>query len=275
MNIIIMTLTPRSVPQWLAGIVEELELERPRVVTPDVLREICERRGVDGSVQHIRNVTRELDERGWLLKTGAHGAWEFAPGERAGSIPSGDLFLALRATLATAPDVRASVALGSALWLLDISDRAPDRHEIALPGSTYVPIALRRAYRTVRHDARLEPAGIDELPVHRPATVLVRLAAGPTDVRSWGSVLECLPGLLDASPEEEIRAELEGRPRSTHVRLACLIAGLAPDLVERLGIESGDKVWFGPRRALLRHDARWQVADTVLPYPPPRSSTGE
>lgn len=262
-------MTPRSVPSWLAGVVEELELERPRAVTPDLVREICGRRGVDGAA---REIIRELARRGWLLKTGVHGAWEFVPGERAGPIRSGDPFLPLHATLEIMPDLPVSVALGSALWQLNISDRAPDRHELALPRGTYVPVALKRAYRTIHHDARLEPARVQELPVHRPPTVLVHLAARPKDVRSWGSVLDRLPALLDASREEEIRVELEGRRHATRVRFAYLVAGLAPDLVERLGIEPAGKVWFGPRGSLRRHDARWQIADTLLPAPPPGSA---
>ncbi|OGU05798.1 MAG: hypothetical protein A2W29_10970, partial [Gemmatimonadetes bacterium RBG_16_66_8] len=244
-------MTTRSVPPWLAGVVAELELDRPAVVTTDVVRDIRERLGVSPPAHRI---IEELNARGWLLKTGAHGAWEFVPGERAGAISSGDPFLPLRATLKTTPDIPVLVALGSALWLLDIADRAPDRPEVALPKGTRVPVALKRECRTVHHDARLGPVRVQDLPVHRPATVLVHLATRPTDVRSWGSVLHCLPALLDASPEEEIRAELEGRSHSTRVRFAYLVAGLAPDLVERLAIKPAGKVWFGPRGSLRHHD---------------------
>lgn len=265
-------MTPRPVPPWLAGVVGELELDRPVVVTTDLIRDLREQLGVRPPA---RKIIEELHARGWLLKTGAHGAWEFVPGERGGPISSGDPFLTLRATLETTPDAAVFVALGSALWLLDIADRAPDRQELALPKGARVPVALRREYRTVHHDARLEPVRVQRLPVHRPATVLVHLAARPTDVRSWGSVLDCLPALLEGSPEDEIRDELEGRHHSTRVRFAYLIAGLAPDLVERLGIKPAGKVWFGPRGSLRRHDAHWQIADTVLPAPPPGSADSE
>ncbi len=53
---------------------------------------------------------------------------------------------------------------------------------------------------------------------------------------------------LAHSPEPEIQAELEGRTAATRVRFAYLVSGLAPDLVARLGIEPGSKVWFGPAR---------------------------
>jgi hypothetical protein len=117
----------------------------------------------------------------------------------------------------------------------------------------------------------LEVLRIQGLPVHRPATVLVHLANKPTDVRSWASMLEALPALLARSPAQEIHTELEGRPHATRVRFAYLVSGIAPDLVEKLAIEPRGKVWFGPRRPLRRHDARWGIADTILPAAPPRS----
>jgi hypothetical protein len=258
--------TPRSIPPWLADVVAELELDRPAVVTRDLVRHLRKRLGVRAPVGRI---VEELHARGWLLKTGVHGAWEFVPGERAGAISSGDPFLPLRATLETAPELAAFVALGSALWLLDIADRAPEPPEVALPKGIRVPVGLKRAYRTVHHDARLGPVRVQGLPVHRPATVLVHLATKPTDVRSWGNVLDCLPALLGSSPEDEVRAELQGRPHATRVRFAYLVGGLAPDLIRRLAIEPAGKVWFGPRGPLRHHDAHWQVADTLLPTPPP------
>ena len=259
-------MTPRSLPNWLAGIVTELELDRPAVVTRDQVEELRARAGVRASTHRV---IEELHARGWLLKTGTRGTWEFIPGERAGTISSGDPFLALRASLETTPHSRAAVALGSALWLLDVTDRAPDRHEVALPKRALVPVALKRSYRVVHHDACLDPVRIKGLPVHRASTVLVHLASKPTDVRSWGSILRALAELLARSPEEDIREELAGRSRATQVRFAYLVSGLAPDLVERLAIRPAGKVWFGPRDKLRRHNARWQVADTILPVAPP------
>src|SRR5690606_32225600 len=186
----VMQMTPRSVPQWLAGFLSELELDRPAIVTSDAVAEIRERLGVKPAPHRI---VEELRRRGWLLDTGVRGAWEFVPAERAGAISSGDPFLALRATLETISEVAVSVALGSAVWLLNMADRAPDRPEVALPKGAHVPVALKRHYRVVHHNARLEPLKVQRLPVHRAATILVHLAARPTDVRSWGSMLAALP----------------------------------------------------------------------------------
>ena len=80
--------------------------------------------------------------------------------------------------------------------------------------------------------------------------------------------LEVLPDLVSACSEDEIRQELERRPHATHVRLPYLIEPIAPDIVARLSIRPAGKVWFRPRRALRRHDAKWNVADTILPISP-------
>jgi hypothetical protein len=50
-------------------------------------------------------------------------------------------------------------------------------------------------------------------------------------------------------------------------RLGYLLQGLRPDIVEQIAGPS-TKTWFGPRRTVIRHDSRWQVADTLLPFDP-------
>lgn len=263
-------MTPRAVPPWLSGVLAELELDRPTIVTSDAVASICARLEVRAATHRV---VEELRGLGWLLDTGVPGAWEFAPAERAGAVSSGDPFLPLRAALELVPQMPAAVALGSAIWLLNLADRAPDRPEVALPKRVRVPIALKRHYRVVHHDARLEPVLVQRLPVQRAATILIHLANRPTDVRSWASVLSILDDLVAQASREEIAAELEGRPAATRVRFAYLVAGIAPDLVQKLGIKTGGKVWFGPRAPLRRHSARWGVADTILPFPPPGSGS--
>lgn len=255
----------RSIPPALAGVVELLELERPVTVTTKQLADLVDRADVD-TPAHV--VIQRLAERGWLLKTGVRGVWEFAPGEHAGPYSHGDRWLTLRAALDKQPELPACVALGSALWLLDLTDRAPDVAEVALPSGAHVPVALRRAYRVMRFDPRLAPVRIRGLPVHGPATVLVHLAHRSSDVRSWGAVLDVLADLVAATSIDDVRAELEGRAHATWVRLAYLTCGVAPDLAGQLDVAPGHKVWFGPRGKLRHHDATWNVADTVLPVRP-------
>jgi len=196
------------------------------------------------------------------------------PAEHAGPFSHGDRWLTLRATVDKQSDQPVCIALGSALWLLDLTDRAPDVAEVALPTGVHVPVALRRAYRVVRFDPRLALKQIRGLKVHGPATVLVHLAHRPSQVRSWGAVLDVLADLIAATSIDDVRAELEGRPHATWVRLAYLTAGVAPDLVEQLDVVPGYKVWFGPRDRLRHHDATWNVADTVLPIRPTDLASG-
>jgi len=254
----------RSIPPTLASLLERLELDRPTTVTLQQLEVIASECGLETPA---RILAHRLKERGWLLKTPVAGVWEFAPADRAGPFSDADPLLTLRAALARA-ELPVAVALASALWLHNLSARAPDRHEIAIPSGTHVPRALRDNYRVIRHQANLEPQSVTGLPVHRPAAVLIHLAHRPTDVRSWGAMLEVLPDLLAACTLDQIRIELRGRPHTTHVRLVYLLQALAPDLVEALDVTPAGKVWFGPRRTLRRHDAQWNVADTILPFSP-------
>jgi hypothetical protein len=260
-----MRLTARGIPRSLAPIVEALELDQPVVVTTAELRELVEQAQIS-TPPHV--VVQRLVQRGWLLDTGVRGAWEFIPGSHAGAFPHGDPFLTLRAQLAVRPELSVRVALGSALWHLGVADRAPTPHELSIPSRAHVPAALGRSYRVVRFEPALPPGVANGLPVDRPATVLVHLAGAPNDVRSWGEVLDLLPHLVDLVDLDELARELDGRPHATRARLAYLIDSVAPAFMSAVAAAPGPKVWFGPRRRLRRHDATWNIADTLLPRHP-------
>jgi len=255
----------RSIPPTLAPILGLLELERPITISRRQMEDLVRQAGVDWPVNVV---IQRLSVHGWLNETEARGVWEFLPAERAGAFSNGDPLLTLRAALEADPSVPVALALGSALWQLDLADRRPDVPEVAFPPRNHIPAAIRRSYRVVRHETHLPPLRLRGIPVHSPATVLVHLATRPTDVRSWASVLEGLPGLVSAAEEPDIRTEVEGRTHATQVRLAYLLSGFAPELVERLRVQPRGKVWFGPRGPLRRHDSRWNIADTILPFSP-------
>ena len=255
----------RPIPSTLAPLVEQLELDRPELVTLDQLEKMLRALHVKTSAY---KAAHRLRERGWLLATGVPGVFEFAPADRAGRISQGDALLPLRAVVTDTPDFPLAAALGTALWLLNITDRGPDTPEVALPKGPKVPRVLQRSFHVVTHSWQLPPLTIRGIPVHRAATVLVHLAHHPRQVRSWAAMLEALPDLVAAAPIEEIAAELGGRPHATKVRLAYLTAGIAPDLARALDIRPAGKVWFGPRGPLRRHDATWNVADAILPFAP-------
>jgi hypothetical protein len=93
------------------------------------------------------------------------------------------------------------------------------------------------------------------------------MAAAPGRVRSWSSALEWLPELAAEAELDEALVELHGRPATVAARLGYLLQGLRPDIAQRIE-PPATKTWFGPRRPLVRHDNRWLVADTLLPFDP-------
>jgi len=105
-------------------------------------------------------------------------------------------------------------------------------------------------------------------PTFGPAAILVHLAARPSDVRSWGAVLEALPALYELTKAREVEEELANRPAAVKTRLAYLAHGIDPDLASGLAQENHGKVWFGPRGPLKRHNSTFGVADTILPISP-------
>jgi predicted transcriptional regulator of viral defense system len=263
-------LMTRAISPSLGPIVTELELDAPEVITMADLKALATGVGVD---TEPRVLADRLRKRGWLLPTATAGVWEFAPGAHAGPIGHGDPFLELRAALAGRPSLEAAVCLMSALAAHGLTDRAPDRLDVAVKTKTPIPAGLRRATRVVIFDANLTPEMTRGVPIHQPATVLVHLAARPTDVREWRAIADVLPDLTDQVLLADIDGELSDRPRSVRVRLAYLVQAVAPDLADHL-IPPGErgrsapKVWFGRRGTLKRHSARFSVADTLLPFDP-------
>jgi hypothetical protein len=260
----------RTIPRSLGPILTELELDAPQVVTLAELAALVTRTGVGTEPRVVADRLRKL---GWLLPTETAGVWEFAPAAHAGPVGHGDQFLGLRAALASRPSLAAAVCLTSALLAHGLTDRAPDRLEVAVKTRASIPEGLRRATRVVVFDSNLPPERSRGVPIHQPGTILVHVAARPADVRGWGAIADALPELVDVVAPDDIDAELAGRPRSVRVRLAYLTQGVAPDLAERLvppddGGRGAPKVWFGPRGSLKRHSSRFSVADTVLPFDP-------
>ena len=261
----------RTLSPSLAPIVAELELEARLIVTMEGLTDLARAAGVRSDVKHV---AERLRESGWLLPTTTIGVWEFAPGAHAGPIGHGHPFIDFLAALAARDIPGASVCLGSALWAHGLVDRPPERIEVAVAPRVSVPAGLGRAARAVTFAGRLEPVRRYDVPVHQPITILVHLATRPTDVRSWGSVEVALPALVDGVRSQggrlALEVELAGRPESVRRRLGYLVQALDSELAEHLVPVAAGKVWFGPRGPLKRHNQRFQIADTVLPFDPAR-----
>lgn len=252
----------RSIPPSLAPILTQLELEGADLVTFSQLDALVRAVGIRTAT---RNVADRLRQRGWLLPTGQRGVWEFAPAAVAGPYSRGGHTRLLRAVLART-DVACGLTFQAAAWAHGLADRAPTSVEVAA---------------ATAHDARRLPSELDVsvfpprlsyatakgVPVLQPASILAHMATSPARVRSWRSALEWLPDVAAEASPADVLAELQARPATVAARLGYMLQGLRPDIAGQITGPS-TKTWFGPRRALVRHDSQWQVADTLLPFDP-------
>lgn len=258
----------RAISPSMAGILEQLEIDQPALVTTAELAEIANARGVRTPAKVI---AARLRERGWLLPTTRRGVYEFAPAAVAGPFSRQDPVTPLRAFLADAPDARAALTFQAAAWAYGLADRVPSRIEVAAADRT-IAKRLPDAVDASVFDPRLPYQRAKAVPVLAPESVLVHMAARPTEVRSWSSALEWLPGVAAGAAWPALATELHERASTVRARTGYLISGMRPDLADAIeqGADLHGKTWFGPRRTLVRHDSRWGIADTILPFDPRR-----
>jgi hypothetical protein len=250
----------------MGGILEDLELEQPMLVTSEQLAELAQRHGLRTPT---RIVAARLRERGWLLPTGQRGVWEFAPAAVAGAYSRNDPLTPLRAFLAQRPTARCALTMQAAAWAHGFADRVPTHIEIAA-ATAELARQLPPGVTASVFDPRLDFQDLRGVPVLSSESLLVHMATKPGAVRSWTSALEWLPELAGALSRKPLLIELANRSSAACARTGYLIQGLRPDLasaVRELRPPHG-KTWFGPRGSLLRHDNAWQIADTSLPFDP-------
>lgn len=255
---------PRSIPSSVAPVLEELELERPAVVTKDLLRELIARADVQLSPE---DVAERLQRHGWLLSLRTRGAWEFAPGSRAGPIGAGDPLVELRATRLRRPDLPVAVAYESAAWLNKLSQRPPARHVIAVPSGESVPRALADL-RITRNWAHLDPIVIDDLPVWRIESLIALIGKSPLAFRDWPNIREWLPEAIARTGPGLLVEELEGRLTAAWARTGYLVATAnGEDLAQRIRSampRAHGPFYLGRRDAPGRYDKTWEVVDSLL-----------
>ncbi|MDB5073023.1 MAG: hypothetical protein JWM87_4134 [Candidatus Eremiobacteraeota bacterium] len=166
-------------------------------------------------------IARDLQRLGWLLPLRTKGRWEFAPGARAGAVPSGDPFVELRATLQRR-DLPVALAYDSAAWLQGLSTRQPNKHVLATyPSQRKLPPALSD-FRVTRIWGALEPDQKDHLPVWRVPTLLAMMAIEPHYYRDWPNVMEWLEEAFRRSDAADLERELDKAPNTARIRLAYL-----------------------------------------------------
>lgn len=255
----------RTLPQSIAPVVEALELEQAPLVTIAQLEGIMHAIGLEGSP---KKVAAKLRSHGWLLATAKTGVWEFAPAAHAGPFGFGDPTVDLKAVLLSRPDRRCALTFQSAAWAHGLADRIPARLEVAVEGRADAK-ALARVGDVTHFVPKLPTPVHRGVPVLAPESVLVHMVTTPRAVR-WQSAMEWMPDVAAEVNPETILEELNDRPRAVRVRLGYLLQGVRPDIARLFASDVVNKVWFGPRGTLRRHDQAWLIADTLLPFHPAR-----
>lgn len=254
----------RTISPSMAGILQALELERPMLVTTEDLKRIIE---VENIHTPARIVAARLREAGWLLQTGQRGVWEFAPAAMAGAYSSCDPLLGLRSYLARHPNTTCGITFQTAAWVYGYSSRVPAKPEIAAQDVS-ISRALPESLSASVFVPRLEYEKIKGVPVLAKESIIVHMCEKPMAIRSWESAVEWLVELAADIEPEKLMAELSFRRQSTKTRTGYLLKGIRPDVAAIIYAEykPKSKTWFGPRQKLLRHDNKWLVADTILPF---------
>jgi len=256
----------RSISPKMARVLERLELDRPTLITTEYLANILADEKIGTGV---RVVAARLREQGWLLATSQRGVWEFVPAEMAGPYSRNDPAMPLQAFLIQYPASGCALTFQAGAWALGLADRVPLTLEIAVPDSKTTQ-KLPDSLMPSVFEPVLPTVLINEIPVLAAESILINMAAKPSDLRSWASATEWLPELASALLWENLNKELTSRTAATKARTGYLLQSLRPDLAEIIyaTFPPQTKTWFGPRGKLRRHNNRWLVADTLLPFDP-------
>lgn len=255
----------RTIPESFAPILEDLELNRPQLVSLDDLRAMCERHRIG---TEPRVVASRLKQRGWLVATPQRGVWEFAPAELAGPYTSADPLLPLKAFNVAHPGCKNALCGQSAAWALGLADRAPSTISVVFEEWPKVKTPSGLTAGTFTPQARVRSArGVSAL---GPASIVVQMAERPSAVRSWQSAIEWLPDIAFEIDESELIEELEGRPNSVAQRTGYLLQGLRPDLAAAVADAHTARTAtrMGTAEDPIRYDRKWMVSDALLPFDP-------
>jgi len=254
----------RPLPESLAGVVQELELRQPAVVTRALLKEIA---SGTGTQLPEKDLVDRLVRLGWLLPLRKRDTWEFAPAARAGRYPSGDPWIELRALLEHQPDAPVAVAFDSAVWELGHSTHQPTEPVLAHRRGWRPPEAL--GVRLVTFEWHLPSGTVRGLPVWCEATVVVAAAERPAAQGNWANADDWLLETFRAVTPDDVLAEATGRKISTLARLGYLAEWSGRDdiadevealLPGRLPVNT-----LGARDRRDRWNRRWHVYDALLP----------
>jgi hypothetical protein len=256
----------RSITNSLSGILQELELERPLLVTSEMLSDLKKKHNI---YSPVKTIAYQLKQRGWLLPTDRKGVWEFIPADVAGIYSSYDPLLSFRSFLVKYPEIECGLAFQTAAWLYGESNRVPSSLDVSIQDNRNSRL-LKRYVAVSVYKPRLPYQSISDVPVLSRESVIVQMVTKPSSVPSWASVPEWLSDFCINISIEDIITELENRPQSVAIRFLYLIQGLRPDIADEMqrSVISKNTIWFGDRKKALRFDNKFMVADSLLPFDP-------
>ena len=250
----------RSIPPWLASVVQDLELQGNTLVTVDDIQ----RARPDLDQATARLGLAYLVRRGWLQPSGVRGVYEFIPGAAAGPYPSGDPWLTLRAVLRQRPG-QFHAGANSAAWLIGYAQRSPDRHIVVAEPDRSIPRSLRAAYRVLETTPAPAHGSVDRVPVPTPPELFVEIAQLAPRLQ-LDAAQGWLRRLLDDVTPEEVVAALQDRGAGTRARAGfvastCGAEALA-DAIAPLTVAGHGPFYTGPQHEPGPFSARWRVYDT-------------
>ena len=248
----------------MAAVLEQLELDQPLVVSSaDLKRSIA----ITESRTTIQYLVEYLTNGGWLLPLRTRGYWEFAPAARAGAIDAGDPYIELRATLLKRPDLPVQLAAETAAWLLGFSTRSPNRQVISAPPGLRLPPALSE-YRVIRFIPTLDAQDRNGLPIWQVPTLITAMSHRPASYHDWPNVGDWITEAAKEVSEDDLRAELAGKPRSTWMRLTYLLdRGGESDLASALKSDAppgNGPYYLGRRGHRGRYNSQFDIIDSAL-----------
>jgi len=258
---------PRALPRRLAGLVEQMELDQPRVVTLSDLTRMAGETGARIEESDVVALAYRLRDLGWFGTVRTQGVWEFNPGSRAGAYGSGDRFIELRGYLAVHPEWRGALAMESAATILGLAQHLPRQEVISIIPGQRCPRALSD-WRMVSVDIPdVGRTHQDGLPLWNIAGLVAGIALRPSAYHDLAGLAQWLPEVRHRLHEAELMDCLANAPDSAWQRAAYLTRIAGADAVSCALLEQKPPqhpVWFGATRRGGVYDRVTKVNDADL-----------
>jgi hypothetical protein len=143
--------------------------------------------------------------------------------------------------------------------------------DVALTGpEQHMRIKQSNGINICRYLPNITPNTLKGIAALAPESVIVHTATSPNSVKSWEGASEWLPLLAMEASAEQMSLELQDRPKTVLARCGYLLQTLRPDIANTIysTAKPTTNTWLGPRKALLRYNSKWKIADTLLPFDP-------